>query len=139
MAAPDLEAPANGEPTRRERVRRVARTFLAVGMIAVGVLHFVAAVGFVKIVPTALPAPLALVLISGAAEIAGGVGLLVERTRRLASWGLVALYVSVFPANINMAVNDIQPVGVHVPEALLWLRLPLQAGFIALAWWVGKR
>lgn len=116
MAKPDIEAPADGERTRRERVRRVMRVLLAVGMTAIGVLHFVAPEGFVKIVPKALPAPLALVYFSGACEIAGGLGLLVERTRRLASWGLVALYVSVFPANINMAVNDIQPVGVHVPR-----------------------
>lgn len=126
------------EVSRKERVRSVLRVLLAIGMIAIGILHFVAPEGFVKIVPKALPAPHALVLISGAAEIAGGVGLLIERTRKLASWGLVALYVSVFPANINMAVNDIQPVGVHVPEALMWLRLPFQIGFIALAWWVGK-
>lgn len=123
---------------RKERARRVLRVLLAVGMVSIGILHFVAPDGFVKIVPKTLPAPLALVFISGACEIAGGLGLLVARTRRLASWGLVALYVSVFPANINMAVNDIQPVGVHVPESLLWLRLPLQAGFIALAWWVGR-
>jgi len=71
-------------------------------------------------------------------EIAGGLGLLVRRTRRLAAWGLVALYVAVFPANINMAVNDIQIGNSHIPEALLWLRLPLQAVFIGWAIWVRR-
>ena len=91
-----------------------------------------------KIVPRALPAPLVLVYVSGFFEILGGAGLFVARVRRLASYGLVALYVSVFPANINMAVNDLQPEGMHIPEALLWLRLPFQLAFIALALWVGR-
>jgi uncharacterized membrane protein len=106
-------------------------------MIGIGILHFVRPDGFVKIVPRALPAPLALVLVSGAFEILGGAGLLVPRARRLASYGLVALYLAVFPANVNMAVNDIQMEGVHVPEALLWLRLPFQLAFIAAAIFAG--
>jgi uncharacterized membrane protein len=107
-------------------------------MISIGIVHFVRPAPFVEIVPKALPAPLALVLVSGFFEILGGVGLLVPWARRWASYGLVALYIAVFPANINMAVNDIQPVGTHIPEALLWLRLPLQIAFIALAFWVGR-
>src|SRR6185369_9324029 len=110
--------------------RVVFRVLLAVGMIGIGVVHFARPDGFVKIMPRMLPAPLALVLVSGAFEILGGAGLLVARTRRFASYGLVALYLAVFPANINMAVNDIQPSGFHIPEALLWLRLPFQLAFI---------
>ena len=61
------------------------------------------------------------------------------RTQRLAAWGLVALYVAVFPANINMAVNhisfdDARP----IPDAALWLRLPLQGVLIAWAWWLSR-
>ena len=107
-------------------------------MVGVGVLHFAAPAGFVKIVPAFLPAPLALVYISGFFEIAGGLGLLVTRVHRLAAWGLIALYVAVFPANINMALHDIQPSGGHIPTALLWLRLPLQILFIAAAWWLSR-
>ena len=91
-----------------------------------------------KIVPAFMPAPLALVYVSGFFEIAGGVGLLVTRVHRLAAWGLIALFIAVFPANINMAVNDLQPAAVHVPAALMWIRLPLQALFIAAAWWLSR-
>jgi uncharacterized membrane protein len=119
-------------------VRRVVRIVAAVLMIAIGVTHFVRPAGFVAIVPSWLPAPYALVVISGFFEILGGVGLLVPRVRRAASYGLVALYVAVFPANINMAVHDIQPEGLHIPPALLWGRLPLQIVFIAVALWVGR-
>lgn len=107
-------------------------------MVAVGLTHFTSPDGFVKIVPAFLPAPLALVYVSGVAEIAGGLGLLWSRTRRAASYGLIALYVGVFPANINMAVNDIQPAHTHIAEWLLWARLPFQFLFMALAYWVGR-
>ncbi|MEP7122040.1 MAG: DoxX family membrane protein [Byssovorax sp.] len=123
------------------RLKIALRLLLAVAMVVVGVLHFVNPAGFVRIVPAYLPAPLALVLVSGAAEILGGLGLFVPRTRRLAAWGLVALYIAVFPANLNMALHQI-PLG-DAPIApdkvwLLWLRLPFQALFIAWAVWLTR-
>jgi uncharacterized membrane protein len=121
------------------RARPALRALLAVAMMGVGVMHFVTPDPFVRIVPAYLPAHLALVYVSGFFEILGGAGLFVTRVRRAASFGLIALYVAVFPANVNMAVNDIPMDGVsHVPPALLWGRLPLQALLIAWAWWVGK-
>lgn len=127
--------PARGWP---ERARAALRAVLGVAMVSVGVLHFVAPRPFVGMVPAALPAPLVLVYVSGVAEIAGGLGLFVPRLRRAASWGLVALYIAVFPANVNMAVNDLPLGDYHPSPAALWARLPLQLVFIAWAWWVGK-
>jgi uncharacterized membrane protein len=119
-------------------MRRSIRYLVALLMVGIGILHFVRPEGFVKIVPSWLPAPLALVFVSGAFEILGGLGLLVSRVRRLASYGLVALFVAVFPANVNMAIHEIQPTGGHIPPAVMWLRLPFQLVFIALALWVGR-
>jgi uncharacterized membrane protein len=79
-----------------------------------------------------LPARRALVYASGAAEIAGGAGVLHPATRRAAGWWLIATLVAIFPANVNMAVNA-ERFRV-VPEPLLWLRLPLQAVLIAWAY-----
>lgn len=124
--------------TRIGVVRSVLRLVLTAAMVFVGVLHFVRPEPFVAIVPKALPAPLALVLVSGAAEIAGGLGLLVPRTRRAASIGLVALYLAVLPANVNMAMNDVALDGKHLPPVALWLRLPFQLVFIGWALWVGR-
>ena len=118
--------------------KRAIRLFVAVSMVIVGVVHFASPSGFVKIVPPFLPAPLLLVYVSGLAEIAGGIGVLSRRFHRLAAIGLIALFIAVFPANINMAVNDIRPAGSLIPEALLWLRLPLQGLFIAIAWWLSR-
>ncbi|MBK7395816.1 MAG: DoxX family protein [Myxococcales bacterium] len=118
--------------------RAVVRPIVALAMTAVGVMHFVSPAGFVKIVPPWLPAPLLLVYVSGVAEIAGGVGLLIPPLRRLAAWGLVALFVAVFPANVYMAMNDIQPFAAHVSRAAQWMRLPFQAVFIAIAVWLAR-
>jgi uncharacterized membrane protein len=116
----------------RLRVKTALRLLLAALMIAAGVLHFAFPAPYVRIVPALLPAPLALVYVSGAFEILGGVGLLVAATRRWAAWGLVALFVAVFPANVNMAVHRI---GFDGPPWVLWARLPLQAVLVAWAWW----
>lgn len=118
--------------------KRAVRMLVAVSMVIVGVVHFASPAGFVRIVPSFLPAPLLLVYISGVAEIAGGIGILSRRFHRLAAFGLIALFIAVFPANINMAANDIQPSGSHMPAAALWLRLPFQGLFIAIAWWLSR-
>jgi uncharacterized membrane protein len=114
--------------------KRALRWLLAAFMTLAGLNHFISPAVYVGMMPAVLPAPLALVYISGVAEIAGGVGLLHPRTRKLAAWGLVALFVAVLPANINMLVNKL-PLGEHpVPVWALWARLPLQLVFIVWAY-----
>ncbi|HZS38542.1 MAG TPA: DoxX family membrane protein [Polyangia bacterium] len=117
------------------RSKILLRWTLAAIMVAIGVSHFADVEPFVRMVPAWLPWPRLLVLVSGACEIAGGLGLLVAPLRRAAAWGLVLLYLAVFPANINMALHHVQPYARHIPDALLWARLPFQALFIAWAWW----
>jgi uncharacterized membrane protein len=130
-----LFGPPPGEP----RAKLVVRVLVAIAMVAIGVAHFTSAEGFVAIVPKALPAPLLLVQVSGACEVLGGVGLLVRPVQVAAAWGLVALYVAVFPANLNMAVNHIHQLGgMTVPEWALWLRLPFQGVFIGVAYWLSR-
>ncbi len=113
-------------------MKTALRLLLAVSMVAAGALHFAVPAPYVRIIPAVLPAPLALVYVSGLFEILGGLGLLYAPTRRWAAWGLVALFVAVFPANVNMAVHRI---GFHGPAWMLWARLPLQGALIAWAWW----
>ena len=108
---------------------RVGRVLLGSLFIAGGVAHFVFTRAYANIVPDYLPTHRGLVLISGAAEIAGGVGLLLPRTRRYAAWGLVILLLAVFPANAWMAQH---PDHYGLPRWILWIRLPLQ---ILLIYW----
>jgi uncharacterized membrane protein len=109
---------------------------LAAAMVAIGVLHFVRPKPFVRIVPKYLPAPLALVYISGFFEILGGIGLLIPETRVAAAWGLIALYVAVFPANVYMLTDNVSlDPRKPIPRWILWARLPFQLVFIAWAYW----
>ena len=71
-------------------------------------------------------------------EVLGGIGLLIPVLSVAAAWGLIALFVAVFPANINMAVNQIAIENVPHQPVLYWVRLPLQAVLIAWAWWYTK-
>ncbi|HEX5712955.1 MAG TPA: hypothetical protein VFX85_06550 [Solirubrobacterales bacterium] len=99
-----------------------------------GTLHFVIPRQFEAIVPKGIPAKEA-VAVSGVAEIAGGLLVLHPATRRLGRWWLLALLVSVFPANVHMAVNPEQIRGLDldkVPRWALWARLPLQP--LAMLW-----
>lgn len=126
-------------PEHESKLKSAVRVAVAIAMTAIGVLHFVKPAGFEAIVPAYLPAPHALVLISGFFEVAGGVGLLVAPVRVAAAWGLVALYVAVFPANLNMAMNHIQiPDLQPLPVWGMWLRLPFQALFIGVAVWLAR-
>ncbi len=102
-------------------LKKTGRYLLVNLFLGAGLMHFVAPRTYVAIVPPFLPWPEALVTISGAAEILGGLGLLTERWRRAAAYGLIALLVAVFPANIYMAMR-----GMMLPAWALWARLPLQ-------------
>jgi uncharacterized membrane protein len=109
-------------------LKNLGRYLLAALFLISGVLHFVSPAPYVRIIPPILPWPAALVAISGAAEIAGGLGILTVRWRRAAGYGLIALLIAVFPANIYMAMK-----GMMLPAWILWARLPLQ---FLLIWWV---
>ncbi|MEO6952028.1 MAG: hypothetical protein ABI321_09460 [Polyangia bacterium] len=117
--------------------KSIARWLIALGMMISGVLHFVITAAYASIVPAYLPGHTLLVWISGVAELLGGVGLLVPSLaiRRAASWGLIALLVAVFPANVDMALHHLPMNGHPVAPAILWGRLPLQAVLIWLTWW----
>lgn len=100
-----------------------------------GIMHFVRPDGFVRITPDWVPAPLLMVYVSGVAEIMGGVGLLKAATRVVAGWGLIALLVAVFPANIHMLQLARSEGAASWYIAALWIRLPLQP---LLVWWVWR-
>jgi uncharacterized membrane protein len=121
------------------RMRTMLRWLLSMFMVVAGANHFVAPATYVGMMPSALPAPAALVYISGVAEILGGIGLVLPATRRLAGWGLIALFVAIFPANINMAVHHLRLGGREVSTWMLWARLPLQAVLVVWAYWCSQR
>ncbi|MXR50528.1 DoxX family membrane protein [Halovenus sp. WSH3] len=103
---------------------------MGVFYVVAGVLHFVNPDFYLQIMPPMLPAPLALVYLSGVAEIVVGVGVVIPQTRHYAALATVALLVAIYPANIYMAVS-----GVVGSELVRWGRLPLQGVLVAWALW----
>lgn len=111
-----------------------SRHLLALFFIVAGVLHFVYPHAYMSVMPPWLAWPAALVIVSGIAEVAGGIGVLPASTRRWAGWGLLALCVAVLPANVQMLLDAIAVARPAWIIALLVARLPLQ---LLLMWWIG--
>lgn len=123
--------------TPPDRLKPVMRWVLGLLFIAAGVNHFANPDFYVRIMPPYLPWHRELVLVSGVFEILGGIGLLIPRLQIAAAWGLIALLVAVFPANLHMALhpNDYP----RFPPVALWGRLPLQAVLLAWAYWFTRK
>lgn len=122
-----------GGPRPATRLRAASPYVLAGVLVGAGALHLLFPGPYIEIVPAALPAPGRLVFVSGVAEIACGLAVLVPRTRRAGGLAAAALFVAVFPANVQMVV-DAHGLG----RALAALRLPLQIPLVMWAWQVRR-
>ena len=115
------------------KIKSILKYVFALFLLLAGLNHFRVPDFYTKMIPPYLPRPLFLVYLSGAFEVVLGVALLFPRCRKMAAWGIIALLLAIFPANIHMAVNpelfpDYTPV-------MLWARLPLQLVFVVWAFW----
>jgi uncharacterized membrane protein len=111
---------------------------MGAGLIAMGVLHFAAPKGFDSIIPAEIPVPRrTLTYASGVAELAIGAALLAPRTRRAAGLAAAALFVAVFPANIN-TVRVVKDKPLRYRLAAI-ARLPFQVPLVTTAWQVFTR
>ena len=115
--------------------RQTGSWLIGMFFIVAGAIHFARPEPYLAMMPPWLPQPGLLVVVSGLAEIAGGLGLLIGQTRRLAAWSLIALLIAVFPANLHVALHGWP--GTGFPAWVLWVRLPFQVIFIWLVWLVG--
>ncbi len=115
-----------------------SRRLLAAFFGFMGSMHFAIPRSFEAIVPPAIAdRKREAVIVSGIAEIAGGLAVLHPRTRGFARWGLLALLFAVFPANVHMAVSPEQIRGLDlnkIPRWTLWARLPLQPLTMLWVW-----
>ena len=109
--------------------RNISRILLAIGFVVAGLNHFRVPEFYQTMIPPWLPWPEGLNAISGAAEIAGGIGILIPKTRRAAATGLILLLIAVFPANLYLALQGWQEM--DIPRWVLIARLPFQLVFIA--------
>lgn len=115
-----------------------ARLAIGVAFIFTGVSHFLATDKFMEMMPQFLPAPMFLVYLSGFFEFAGGIGLMSSKTKRFAVLGLILLLLAVFPANIYVALNNVQLGGFMSYAVYQWIRLPMQIVLIGWIWWCSE-
>jgi len=123
-------------------IRTGLRWLLALFYAAAGIAHLAAPAPFLTIMPSWVPAPEAVVALTGIAELLGATGLLqpwFPRLRRAAGWGLAAYALCVWPANFQHMFNDLAHadgglgLGYHVPRLaaqplLIWLALWVSGG-----------
>ena len=130
--------PRNDRP---RRAQTAALVFVFLWFAIGGVAHFVFTDAQMRIVPPSIPWPRAAVLASGVFELLGAAGLLWRPTRRAAGWGLIALTLTVTPANVHML--QIAEQFPAVPYWFLVLRLPFQLVLLGLVAWgsgiIGRR
>lgn len=117
-------------------LKRGLLVLMAVFYVFAGWNHFANPDFYRPMMPPYLPAHDALIWISGVAEIALGIAVLIPAIRVPAAWGIVALLVAVVPANFHIAIHDI-PIGgaTEGAGALNWVRVALQPVLMLWAWW----
>lgn len=113
-------------------MKTISKNVLAIFMIGAGTMHFVNPAFFLKIMPPYLPLHNELVLLCGVCELLLGILLLVPACSRWAAWGIVALLIAVFPANLHVFQHQEL---LQAPPLVHLLRLPLQGIFILWAYW----
>lgn len=119
-------------------LRTLLRLLLAALFLAAGTIHLRVPELFLPVMPPGIPFPIPCIILSGIFELLGGLGLLVplRPIQFLTGWGLTLLLVAVFPANIYMAVANIQVHGFPPQPWMGWARLPLQPLLIVAVLWV---
>ena len=118
-------------------IKHILRVVFALFFIGAGVNHFLRTDFYLRMMPSYVPMHLTVVQVSGVAEFVLGVLLLIPQTMVVAGWGLIALLIAVFPANVQMALHP-ETFPEMRPNVLYW-RLPLQAVMIAWAYWYTRR
>ena len=114
------------------RLKALSKLVLAILLICAGTVHFLKPAFFLKIMPPYLPLHLELVYLSGVFEFVLGICLLIPRSSRFAAWGIIALLIAVFPANIYLYQHqEIVPASPNVHL----LRLLFQGVLILMAFW----
>ena len=117
-------------------IATVLRCLMAAFYVAAGLNHFLRPDVYLPMMPPYLPAHRELVLLSGVAEVGLGIAVLIRPLRRASAWGLIALLVAIFPANVHIALHDVPLFGRNEGFGIWnWVRLPFQGLLIAWAWW----
>jgi uncharacterized membrane protein len=117
--------------------RAIARWTIAAGLVVAGIAHFVALDAFLMLLPSWVPWPEVIVLLTGVMEVAFGAALVAVppgEGRRSVGWALAAFLVVVFVGNISQAVSGADVFGLDT-DVERWGRPAFQPLLIAWALW----
>jgi uncharacterized membrane protein len=118
------------------RGKTVMLWLMGVFYIVAGVNHFVNPDAYLPMMPPYLPSHGLLIWLSGLAEVVLGIGVLVPTTRSISAWGIIALLIAIFPANLHIALYNVPVFGAKEGAGIFnWIRLPFQGLLILWAWW----
>jgi uncharacterized membrane protein len=112
--------------------RACMRWGLALALVFTGLDHLLTPERYLPMMPAFVPYPGEIVAFTGICELAGAVGLLIPRLRRLAGVMLAIYFVAVFPANIKNAIEGLSVEGLPGATWYYWVRLLFQPLVI---WW----
>ena len=116
---------------RETRTRTIGRWLLVAFYGLAGIAHLIVTEAMVRIVPAGVPCPRAIVILTGLCELAGAAGLMTQRWRRAAGWGLAAYALCVWPANVKHAIIDLSAgAGLSI-----WYHAPRLALQPLIIWW----
>jgi uncharacterized membrane protein len=116
-------------------LKRASLWLMAAFYLSAGIRHFTHPDFYLQIMPPYLPWHEELVWLSGCVEVALGVALVIPATTRVAAWGVIALLLAVYPANVHMWWSQVAVDGEAWPPWAHWIRLPFQFVLIGWAWW----
>ena len=133
-----LQLAANFGLNPQKNFKDNARMATGIAFVFTGAAHFVIPEKFMEMMPPFLPSPVFLIYLSGIFEILGGIGLIISKTKYWAATGLILLLLAVFPANIYVALNNVQLGGFMNYGVYQWLRLPMQFVLIGWVWWCAE-
>ena len=118
------------------RGKKVLLWLMGVFYIVAGLNHFINPDAYLPMMPPYLPWHGFLVWLSGVAEVVLGVGVLVPAVRSISAWGIIALLIAIFPANLHIALYNVPVFGAREGAGIFnWIRLPFQGLLILWAWW----
>ena len=123
----------------KSKLKKFVIYLMSISYVGVGVTHFTNSEFFLNIMPDYLPWHLELVYLSGAFEILLGLLIVFKNTRKLAGWGLIALLIAVFPANIYIYDSEVPRKILGITRTDAFVRMIFQLPLLIIALWHSKQ
>jgi uncharacterized membrane protein len=104
--------------------KKISLIILVTGYLLAGANHFRSPASYIHIIPTYLPYPAILNVLSGLFEIAFALLLISPKTRKLGAYGIMLMLIAFLPVHIQMVIDAPLKLGTLIVTPLIaWMRL----------------